>query len=182
MRYSFVFMKEHKDILICMAVIVLFLFAPKVAAVMSMIVAGGFLLIIGVLILAMLGDLIRGDKAAKQLAQFKKSSEGKCFLWYSSNKRLKTVIDQDLRPLLGPEVEIVYNNREHVETRLSEPEWRYLLAHTNTIKFPRLIAIKNGQVLAISFHKEVHALRFLEMEKEEYKKNVLLKLEKLKND
>ncbi len=175
-------MKEFKKYLIWAGILVLLSVFRDVA--MKLFGVIGWLLL-GIIILLLAGAIvaiIHGAIRQRKLSSFMKNNEGKYFLWYSSNKRLKETIESDLKPLMDINYHIIYTNREQVISQLPDEIWSYLRIETNTIKFPRLIKISSGKVLAESFYHEVNLLRQAELDKEEYKNRVILKLNKLKNE
>ena len=65
------------------------------------------------------------------MKRFLKENEGKFYLWYSSRKELKNVIEEEMKPLLNVDYDTVYNNRNKLESNMTVEQLRYCLLYTS---------------------------------------------------
>jgi Mg2+/citrate symporter len=136
--------------------------------------------IIGIIVLFLMLAFINGRKEEKRLKKFRKKNNGKYYLWYSSNKRLKEYVEGKLKPMLG-EFEIIYNNRERIESELTMEELRHLRNVSGSIKFPIVFKVGINRIYAESFFEEINEYKHSGIQAE-FEKKIILKLNKLKNE
>lgn len=164
-------MKKIKNSIALFIVVVLLVYFYKVTlAILAIIV----LIIILVSISAMMSDY--------KLKRFRSKNSGKYYLWYSSNKRLKEVIENKLKPLIDEKYELIYNNKTQIQSELSDEELRYLRNESSSIKFPIIFKIGSDKIHAESFFNKVYEYKHERINNEEFGKKIILKLNKLKNE
>lgn len=135
-------------------------------------------IILLVIILASISELM----SAYKLKRFRYKNSGKYYLWYSSNKRLREVIEKNLKPLIKEKYELIYNNKMQIKSELTDEDLRYLRNESSSLKFPIIFKIEIDKIHAESFFNEVYEYKHKRINSEEFEKNIILKLNKLKNE
>lgn len=126
--------------------------------------------------------MIGERRSAYRLQKFRTKNNGKYFLWYSSNKRLKETIETKLKPLIDERYEIIYNNRSQVRSELTDEQLRYLRDESGSIKLPILFKVELHRIYAESFFNEVYDCRQKRISDQEFEKRINIKLNNLKNE
>lgn len=132
------------------------------------------LLIIIICVIAFLGDSLR----TKRIKRFMKQNNGKYFLSYSSNKKLKQTIETDLKPLFDFDYTVIYNNRNKIESNLDEETINHLQNHSVELKLPILYKVTKEKILVNSFYEEVNEIKEKYINKEVFEKRINNKLKK----
>lgn len=164
-------MKKIKNSIALIIVAVLLVYFYKVTLTILAIIAL-------IIILASISAMVNEYK----LKKFRSKNSGKYYLWYSSNKRLKEVIENKLKPLIDEKYELIYNNRTEIQSELTNEELRYLRNESSSIKFPIVFRIGSDRIHAESFFHEVYELKYKRINNEIFEKLIILKLNKLKNE
>lgn len=139
------------------------------------------LVILGLILLFVLALSMNSYVSERRIKRFRKEYEGKYFLWYSSRKEFKTVIETDLKPLFNLEYYLVYNSRSKIESNLTEEQIRYLRNESEKLKLPLMMRIGKDKVHAESFYQEINHYKYNKIDKVEFKRIITNKLNKLNN-
>lgn len=168
-----------KKFIICVLVA---LFAVVATRLFFTILFWGLMFVVFLFILGVITETISSWWQGKEVARFINKHNGTYFLWYSSNKRLKQTIERHLELTLDMNYKKIYINKHKPETELSSVVYQHLFVQFNGIKFPRIVKIKNGRIVAKSFYEEVYRLKEGIISPDVFKKEVLIKLNALKNE
>ena len=176
------FMKELKEPLLWVGAVIFFVVFNDISVFILTTIFKIIGVIIGLFIIILIASVIREYFKNFKFRIFRRKNNGKYFLLYGSNKRIKSTIETELIPVINVDYKMIYTKRGRVETELADHEWQYLLMKTNAVKYPRLIKIVDKEVKVESFYNEVYRLKMQEVSKEVYKKDVLIKLNRIKNE
>jgi hypothetical protein len=172
-------MIEFKKYIIWSGILVLLIACGDIAMVILSILGYIFLGIISLLIVVILFVVCVAAIEEGKLSRFKKRNEGNYFLMYGINWRLKKNIELDLKPCLDIQYKNILINRDDIVTKQNEMENGYLFRETNMVKFPRVMRIVEGKIQVVSFYPEICKLKSGEINKDIFKKEVEIKLQKL---
>ncbi|PBQ34558.1 hypothetical protein CNR22_23190 [Sphingobacteriaceae bacterium] len=172
-------MKELKKYMIWFGILVLLITcgdsAMTILSILVYIFLGILLLLIAVILFVICVEAIEDGK----FSRFKKKNEGHYFLMYGINWRLKKNIELDLKPCLDIQYKDILINRDEIVIKQNEMENGYLFKETNMVKFPRVMRIVEGKMQVVSFYSEICKLKSGEINKDAFKKEVEIKLQKL---
>lgn len=175
-------MKELKEPLIWVGAVIFFVVFNDISVFILTTIFKIIGVIVALFVIILIVSLITEYFKNFKFKIFRRKNNGKYFLLYGSNKRIKSTIETELMPVINVDYKMIYTKRGRVETELADHEWQYLLMKTNAVKYPRLIKIVDKEVKVESFYNEVYRLKMQEVSKEVYKKDVLIKLNRIKNE
>ncbi|MBL0330106.1 MAG: hypothetical protein IPP64_11975 [Bacteroidetes bacterium] len=138
--------------------------------------------IIAIIVLLAIWDLVNQQIRDNQLKKFRTKNIGNYFFWYSSNKRIKDIIEQQLIPLIDVEYCLIYTNREKIQSDLTTDEISYLRKKSDGVKFPLMIKIGADRLYAESFFEEVMEYKQQTISKNELEKKIIRKLNSIKHE
>lgn len=117
------------------------------------IVFGALAIIICLVLILIINAIINDYFRNKRLKKFRKENCGKHYIWYSSNKRMKTIIESIVLPSIN--CEVIYNNRCIIQSELNEEVLRYLRQAISHYKFPIIIRIEEDKINANSLFFDI---------------------------
>ncbi len=138
------------------------------------------LTIIAILLVLLIIGGYENIKRERRLKKFKVKCEGNYFILYSSNKRLKGIIEKELMPIFKFDYTVIYNNRNTIESDIHKDITNYLQIQSSGLKFPILYRIEKEGVQSRSFYEEVNELKQEYISKDVFNTKVNNKLNKLK--
>jgi hypothetical protein len=127
-------------------------------------------------ILIIIFVLIREALRTNKVKQFMKQNNGKYFISYSSNKRLKPFIETKLKPLFDFDYTIIYNNRNKIESELNAEIINYLQNQSVGLKLPILYKVTKEKIIVTSFYEDVYEFKEQRIIQEVFKTRINNKL------
>ena len=122
---------------------------------------------------------IQNTLKENRIKKFMKQDNNNYFLFYSSNKKIKPVIEAGLKPLFNFDYDIIFNNRNVMKTNLTKEQLAYLQDVSYMHKLPIVYRIKNNTIHFVSLFSEVNEFKEHRISKEIFEKRVNDKLKKL---